>query len=86
VLVEKESDCGEHASGCNSGVLRAGFYYSADSLKAQLTEVCLHKEAQPDKRAYLMDFGLYKKVGARPSATINAKGAAFRISPIDWSS
>ena len=36
-LVEKEADCGEHASGRNSGVLHAGFYYSSDSLKARLT-------------------------------------------------
>jgi len=36
-LLEKEADCGEHASGRNSGVLHAGFYYSADSLKARLT-------------------------------------------------
>lgn len=36
-LIEKEASCGEHASGRNSGVLHAGFYYSADSLKAQLT-------------------------------------------------
>jgi L-2-hydroxyglutarate oxidase LhgO len=37
-LIEKESDCGVHASGRNSGVLHAGFYYSADSLKARLTK------------------------------------------------
>ncbi len=37
ILIEKESHCGEHASGRNSGVLHAGFYYSADSLKARLT-------------------------------------------------
>jgi L-2-hydroxyglutarate oxidase len=37
VLLEKESDCGAHASGRNSGVLHAGFYYAADSLKARLT-------------------------------------------------
>jgi len=37
-LLEKEGDCGEHASGRNSGVLHAGFYYSADSLKARLTK------------------------------------------------
>ncbi len=37
LLIEKESVCGEHASGRNSGVLHAGFYYTADSLKARFT-------------------------------------------------
>ncbi|MED7787558.1 L-2-hydroxyglutarate oxidase [Francisella sp. 19X1-34] len=37
LIVEKESDVAFHASGRNSGVLHAGFYYSADSLKAKLT-------------------------------------------------
>lgn len=36
-VLEKEADCGLHASGRNSGVLHAGFYYTADSLKARLT-------------------------------------------------
>ena len=36
-LLEKEADCGLHASGRNSGVLHAGFYYSPDSLKAKFT-------------------------------------------------
>jgi L-2-hydroxyglutarate oxidase LhgO len=36
-LLEKESDSISHASGRNSGVLHAGFYYSPESLKAQLT-------------------------------------------------
>ena len=35
VVVEKESNLGFHASGRNSGVLHAGFYYTPDSLKAQ---------------------------------------------------
>jgi L-2-hydroxyglutarate oxidase LhgO len=50
-LIEKEPDCGVHASGRNSGVLHAGFYYTADSLKArltrdgnrQLTEYCMER-------------------------------------------
>jgi L-2-hydroxyglutarate oxidase LhgO len=37
VVLEKESDLGLHASGRNSGVLHAGFYYTADSLKARFT-------------------------------------------------
>jgi L-2-hydroxyglutarate oxidase len=36
-LLEKEPACGLHASGRNSGVIHAGFYYAADSLKAKLT-------------------------------------------------
>lgn len=35
VLLEKEDAPGRHASGRNSGVLHAGFYYTADSLKAR---------------------------------------------------
>lgn len=37
ILIEKESMPGTHASGRNSGVLHAGFYYTADSLKARFT-------------------------------------------------
>lgn len=37
LLIEKEANVAEHASGRNSGVLHAGFYYSSDSLKAKLT-------------------------------------------------
>jgi L-2-hydroxyglutarate oxidase LhgO len=35
LIVEKEERAGVHASGRNSGVLHAGFYYSPDSLKAK---------------------------------------------------
>src|ERR1700749_1054128 len=34
-IIEKEEDVAYHASGRNSGVLHAGFYYTADSLKAR---------------------------------------------------
>ncbi len=38
-VLEKEERFGFHASGRNSGVLHAGFYYTPDSLKAQFTKV-----------------------------------------------
>ena len=37
-ILEKEHQCGLHASGRNSGVLHAGFYYTVDSLKARFTK------------------------------------------------
>lgn len=39
IIIEKEKECGWHASGRNSGVLHAGFYYTPDSLKAKFTRV-----------------------------------------------
>lgn len=50
-VLEKEPSPGLHSSGRNSGVLHAGFYYTADSLKArfsregtrQWTEFCLDR-------------------------------------------
>ena len=35
LIIDKELEPGIHASGRNSGVLHAGFYYSPDSLKAK---------------------------------------------------
>ena len=37
-VVEKEPKEAMHSSGRNSGVLHAGFYYTADSLKAKFTK------------------------------------------------
>lgn len=50
-ILEKEASVGYHASGRNSGVLHAGFYYTANSLKARfsregnqaMTEYCLER-------------------------------------------
>ena len=37
LIIDKETSEAVHASGRNSGVLHAGFYYTAESLKAQFT-------------------------------------------------
>jgi len=37
ILIDKEPQLAMHSSGRNSGVLHAGFYYSANSLKAKFT-------------------------------------------------
>ncbi|MDR2877378.1 MAG: L-2-hydroxyglutarate oxidase [Chromatiales bacterium] len=37
ILIDKEPHLGAHASGRNSGVLHAGFYYDASSLKARFS-------------------------------------------------
>jgi L-2-hydroxyglutarate oxidase LhgO len=52
-LIEKEPALGEHASGRNSGVLHAGLYYAADSLKARFT-----REGNELLTAYCLERGL----------------------------
>ncbi len=52
-LIDKEPDFGMHASGRNSGVLHAGFYYSADSLKARFT-----RDGNAAMRSYCEERGL----------------------------
>ena len=48
LILEKENDVAFHASGRNSGVLHAGFYYTADSLKAKFC-----REGNAAMRAYV---------------------------------
>lgn len=52
-LLEKEADVGLHASGRNSGVLHAGFYYTADSLKARFC-----RDGNKALRAYIKAKGI----------------------------
>lgn len=52
-VLEKEEEVGMHSSGRNSGVLHAGFYYSADSLKAKFT-----KEGNARLQQFCEDRGL----------------------------
>ena len=52
-LLEKEENIGLHASGRNSGVLHAGFYYTPDSLKAQLT-----RSGNQEMREYCQSRGI----------------------------
>ena len=47
-ILDKEDDVAVHASGRNSGVIHAGFYYSPESLKAQF---CRDGNAEMKKMA-----------------------------------
>ena len=53
VVLEKEARLGEHASGRNSGVLHAGFYYTEDSMKARLT-----RDGNREMKAFCEDRGI----------------------------
>ena len=53
IIVEKEPQLAAHGSGRNSGVLHAGFYYSADSLKAKFC-----REGNAAWKAYVREHGL----------------------------
>jgi L-2-hydroxyglutarate oxidase LhgO len=52
-LIEKEPEVSMHSSGRNSGVLHAGFYYTANSLKAKFT-----KEGNAALKAFCKERGL----------------------------
>lgn len=62
IIIEKESEAGFHASGRNSGVLHAGFYYTADSLKARfcrdgnraMTQYCLENNLKINQNGKLV--------------------------------
>jgi (S)-2-hydroxyglutarate dehydrogenase len=59
VILEKESRPGVHASGRNSGVLHAGFYYSPESLKAKFC-----KDGNAEITKYCKDNNLpFKNLG-----------------------
>jgi L-2-hydroxyglutarate oxidase LhgO len=54
LVMEKESEVGFHSSGRNSGVLHAGFYYTANSLKAKFT-----KEGNAAMKVFVKERGLH---------------------------
>jgi L-2-hydroxyglutarate oxidase LhgO len=67
-LVEKEPESAMHASGRNSGVLHAGFYYTADSLKARFTR---------DGNRFLTNYCLEKRIALnRCGKLVVARSAA----------
>jgi L-2-hydroxyglutarate oxidase len=70
-LLEKESSVGRHASGRNSGVLHAGFYYSADSMKARFC-----RDGNRQMRAYCQEHGLPLRTCGKLVVARNAKELA----------
>lgn len=73
VVLEKESRLGRHASGRNSGVLHAGFYYSPDSLKAKFC-----KEGNARLLHYIRKYEVpYKNVGKVVIAKTDAESVTL---------
>ena len=60
-VFDKENSVGAHASGRNSGVLHAGYYYSPDSLKAALTR---------DGNKLLRDFCSAEKIRVKETGKV----------------
>lgn len=73
-LVEKESSVGQHASGRNSGVLHAGFYYSADSLKARFCR---------DGNKALREYILSRKLSLNPCGKLVVARSAADLPQLD---
>ncbi|MCB9211140.1 MAG: L-2-hydroxyglutarate oxidase [Ignavibacteriales bacterium] len=65
-IIEKEPDVAYHSSGRNSGVLHAGFYYTADSLKAKFT-----KDGNAEMRKYCYDNDLQIRESKKVVVTKN---------------
>lgn len=74
VVLEKENTSAEHASGRNSGVLHAGFYYSPDSLKARLTR---------EGNASLREFSLSRGLSLRECGKVVVASDEQQLSALD---
>lgn len=66
VIAEKEKEVGKHASGRNSGVIHAGFYYSPESLKARFC-----REGNSAIRSLAKDHGVPLKTTGKVVVTQN---------------
>jgi len=73
-LLEKEAACGLHASGRNSGVIHAGFYYTADSLKAKFTR---------DGNRLLVEYCEGKKIPVNKCGKLVVTKNASELSQLD---
>lgn len=74
-IFDKETHVAEHASGRNSGVLHAGFYYAPDSLKARLT-----RQGNLKLRAFCAERGVpVRETGKVVVAQSEDELAALRI-------
>lgn len=74
VVIEKEANSVRHASGRNSGVLHAGFYYSPESLKAKLTR---------DGNRLLRDFCVEEGVPVRSCGKVVVTTSAAQTQGLD---
>jgi len=91
VVLEKENKLAAHASGRNSGVLHAGFYYVADSLKAKLcaegnrllTEYCLKRKLALNRCGKLVVAVKQSDAEGLQTLLARAKQNGIQLFPVD---
>lgn len=91
LVIDKENMLAGHASGRNSGVLHAGFYYPADSLKAKLcaqgnrglTEYCIERKLAINRCGKLVVATKESDVEGLETLMDRAKQSGIDLSPVD---
>ncbi len=83
ILIEKEQMYAAHASGRNSGVLHAGFYYTADSLKARFTRIGNKALTEYCERKKLPILKCGKLVVARSAADLSQLDELIRRAQVN---
>lgn len=90
-VIDKEDKLAAHASGRNSGVLHAGFYYPGDSLKAklcaqgnrELTEYCLERRLAVNRCGKLVVATKEPDVEGLQTLMSRAEQNGIALSPVE---
>lgn len=91
LAIDKEDSLGAHASGRNSGVIHAGFYYPGDTMKArfcaegnrELTQYCLDRKLKINQCGKLVVATRSSEVDGLRTLIDRAEQNGVSVSPVD---